>query len=99
MTNISALKLTDNSLLIRNSDLIGADMDGEMVMMSINKGVYYGINGVGSRIWALLENEISITTITQMICAEYAVNAPQLQTDLIVFIKEMIKNDLVSVVN
>jgi hypothetical protein len=98
MSNISTLKLTDNSLLIRNSDLIAADMDGETVMMSINKGIYYGINGVGSRIWTLLENQISMTDIDKIICAEYAVDAPRFQADLKVFIEEMLENHLISVV-
>ena len=39
----------------RNDDIIFSDMGEETVMMSIDKGEYYGLDPVGRRIWELLD--------------------------------------------
>ena len=39
----------------RNPDLLAVDMDGDLVMMSIEHGNYYGVGGIGPHVWQLLE--------------------------------------------
>lgn len=39
----------------RNPNLVAADMDGDMVMMSIEHGTYFGLTGIAPQIWAALE--------------------------------------------
>jgi hypothetical protein len=95
---MSVANLTNNSVFIRNPDLLGADMDGDMVMLSINRGNYYGVNNVGARIWTLLENQISIEEVSHLICSEYAVEHERCQSDLMIFFQEMLENDLVILV-
>ena len=84
------------TLLKSNPDLIAADMDGETVMMSIDRGAYFGIAGVGSRIWELLATPISIAQITQTICDEYEVDADTCMADVQKFARDLIQHQLVS---
>ena len=88
--------LTPDALLIRNPDLIATDMDGDTVMMSIERGTYFGIGGVGSRLWVLLAQPISMAQLTQTICSEYEVDAATCQADIAKFTQELLKNGLVS---
>jgi hypothetical protein len=88
--------LTPDTLLIRNPDLIATDMDGDTVMMSIERGEYFGIGGVGSRVWALLAQPVSIAQITTSICAKYEVDAATCQTDMQKFAQELLQSGLVS---
>ena len=39
----------------KNQDIDDTDLDGEKVMMNIDKGEYFMMNEVGSRIWELIE--------------------------------------------
>ena len=98
MAQLTSSNLTDNTLLVRNPDLIGADMDGEMVMMSINKGAYYGINNIGSRIWNLLENEMTALEIINNICDTYEVEIKQAHKDTMAFLNNLLEHDLVMIV-
>ena len=41
-------------LVSRNPNLVAANVDGDLVMMSVEQGEYFGITGVGSRVWELL---------------------------------------------
>jgi hypothetical protein len=43
------------TLITRSTDIIATDLDGELVLMSIEKGNYYGIKGTALRIWELAE--------------------------------------------
>ncbi len=85
----------ENSRFVRNPDLVSADMDGDLVMMSIENGEYYGIGGVGSRIWELLEQPVSLGQITETITSEFDVEADRCRADAIDFAKKLIELGLI----
>lgn len=81
----------------RNPDLIATDMDGETVMMSIERGEYYGIGGVGSRVWSLLEQPASLATVVATIRAEFDVDEATCQADMARFLDELQQLGLVTI--
>lgn len=83
---------------IRNPDLIATDMDGDTVMMSIDRGEYYGIGGVGSRVWELLDRPVSIADIVRTVCAEFDVDEARCRDDMTAFIDELRSHQLISAV-
>ncbi len=84
--------LTLETRIERNQDLMSADMDGEVVMMSVEDGAYYGIGGVGGRIWALLERPTALNDVVQAICAEYAVDRATCERDVLAFAGQLVSN-------
>ncbi len=98
MAQLTSNNLNKNTLLARNPDLIGADMDGEMVMMSIDKGAYYGINNMGSWIWNLLENEMTVLAIIDSVCDAYEVEAKQAHKDIMEFLSNLLEHGLVIII-
>ncbi|WP_295449739.1 PqqD family peptide modification chaperone [uncultured Thiodictyon sp.] len=81
--------------IIRHPDLVAAEMDGDLVMMSIAEGQYFGIGGVGPRIWELLERAVTVEELTATICDEFAVDQPTCRRDLMNFIQELLGMGLV----
>ena len=92
---MTTVKNTD-ACYIRNPDLIATDMDGDTVMMSIERGEYYGISGVGSRVWELLEQPVTLADIIAIICAEFDIDQATCQTDMEQFLSELQSLELVS---
>ncbi|MBD9415033.1 lasso peptide biosynthesis PqqD family chaperone [Pseudomonas sp. PDM16] len=90
------VEVTPHSLIARNPDLVAADMNGDIVMMSIERGAYFGISGVGTRIWELLEQPASVEALVRAIHAEYEVDEPTCQRDMLVFVRELVKHGVVS---
>ncbi len=84
--------------ITRNPNQVAAEIDGDLVMMNIEQGEYYGITGVGSRIWELLATPITVAGIVRVICTEYDVEEAQCQADTQAFVEELIKLGLASVV-
>ena len=92
MLNIFTL---DNIPLIRNPDLVSADMDGETVMLSIERGEYFGLGGIGTHIWELIGQPVSVAQIIDAICQEYEVNEDRCKTDVHRFLQELLEFDLI----
>ena len=81
----------------RNPDLIATDMDGEVVMMSIAKGKYYGIDATGSDIWGWLEKPLTVAEIAEKLCAVYEVDEATAQADTLAFVAQMLEHEVVQV--
>jgi hypothetical protein len=84
------------TLITRNPDLVAAEVDGDLVMMSVEQGEYFGITGVGSRVWELLAAPTTVADLTRVICAQYAVDEATCQADMQAFVEELIQLGLAS---
>jgi hypothetical protein len=89
--------IDNNSIITRSEGLVEADIDDEIVMMSIEQGDYYGLDSTASRIWKLLEQPQTVSKITAQLMAEYDVAAEQCRTDMASFIGEMAEHGIVTI--
>jgi hypothetical protein len=92
-------KLSAHSIVQRNPKLIANQMDGEIVMLSIDKGEYYGLDEIGSRIWELLETPMEIDHLIDSLISEFEVTREECYNDTLDFLKEMLEKDLLLVKN
>lgn len=88
--------LNRSSLLVRSPDLIATNMDGDTVMMSIERGEYYGLGGIGGFLWDLLEKPISIEALIQAVQSEYEVEEAQCESDILRFADQLLQNKTIS---
>ena len=76
------------TMVVRNEDIIFSDMDDETVMMSMEKGEYYGINPIGRRIWELVETPMTAAGICKALYEEYNVSPELCHKDVLAFLNE-----------
>ncbi len=93
------IKLTENTLIKRKNSILASDLDGEKVMMSIQKGEYYGLGKTGTFIWDHIENYISISDLITLITDKYNVKKEQCLKDIIPFITDLIEKELIIATN
>lgn len=79
----------------RNPGLIAAEMDGDIVMMSVETGTYYGLTGIAPQIWEALESPKTVEELHSQMLSLYEVEGDELLADLASFLSEMQKNGLV----
>ena len=85
-----------DTLLERNPDLMAANMDGEMVMMSVSQGSYFGINEVGALIWSTLETPKTVSDIIEAVQTAFDnQDAGQIQKDVTQFLEDLVENKLI----
>lgn len=78
-----------DTVLQRRNDLLFNEIDGEMVMLSIHNGEYYGMDKVGSRIWKILSEPIKLSCLVDKLILEYEINRDQCLIDTVNFLEKL----------
>ncbi len=92
------MALEDSTLLARADGLLESEIDGEAVMMSIEKGQYYGLDAVGTEIWNLLETPRSFGEICADLLARYDVEPETCRADVGRFLEALLRDGTLTVV-
>lgn len=61
---------------------VSSDLGGEVVILDLDGGEYFGLDGVGARIWELLHEAHTLSELTSVIASEYDVDPERCRTDL-----------------
>jgi hypothetical protein len=85
----SRLAPSMSSTVTATSDQVSSDLAGEVVILGLSSGVYYGLNEVGASIWNLIQQSKTIQEIRDALLQEYDVEASQLEEDIFVLLSEL----------
>ena len=77
-------------------DLLVQRMDDEIVMLSMEKDRYFGLNDVGARMWELLAEDGDVNAALSTLLVEYDVDAATLRRDLASLIAQCQEQGLVT---
>lgn len=94
----SEKQLPANAKFTQNNEIVFSQMDDEIVMMNLEKGEYYGISPVGSRIWELLETPQTVDDICRTLCKEYAVSPEKCTEEVLIFITQMKEKNIITII-
>lgn len=73
------------------------EVDGEGVLLDLERGQYYALDQVGTRLWQLLANSANFETVRDQMLAEYEVDQEELEQDLADFIALLSGTGLVKI--
>ena len=90
-------QINPETMLKRKQNQLFSEIDGEVVMLSVENSEYYGMDAVGSRIWQLLENERSYDNLIKTLLEEYEVTEEQCRTDSLAFLEQLFEKKLVEI--
>ena len=90
----SSLDFLPTSRIVRSPDQVSGDLDGKIVLLSIENGEYYNLNEMGSRIWLLLEKPITIGALIEQLLADFAVERSVCETEVAAFLAQLHKDKL-----
>lgn len=77
------------------SGMLVSDMNGEKVLLSVEKGKYYNLGETGGRIWELLDTPRTIAQIADRLREEYDIE-PGLCTEQVhSFVQSLLAEQLV----
>jgi hypothetical protein len=83
--------------LSRDQDLLSTELDQEVVLMSIDAGAYYGLEGPARSIWEILETPMSFSELVDRLVAEYQISPKDCAADLQKFLGELEREGLLRV--
>ena len=68
--------------VLPSPDVLSQEVAGETVLLDLNSEHYFGLDAVGTRIWQLIQQGLSLRAIVDTMLAEYEVDEAQLIGDL-----------------
>jgi hypothetical protein len=83
--------------LSRVQNLLSTELDQETVLMSIDAGAYYGLEGPARSIWEILETPLTFSALVDRLVEEYQVSPKTCAADLERFLSEMEREGLLRV--
>jgi propanediol dehydratase large subunit len=86
------------TVVTRKDGFIEAEIDNEIVALSIENGTCYGLNRTGSRIWNLLAKPIRVGDVCATMVAQYRVDPKVCETDVLDLLEELRAEGLIAVV-
>jgi hypothetical protein len=89
--------LTLNSRVTAVPDLLASDLAGEMVLLNLANGVYYGLDAVGAHIWRHIGEPRAVHGLVDDVVAHYAVDRARCEHDVLAFLTDLAAHGLVAV--
>jgi hypothetical protein len=88
-------ELNLSSRITQNKETLSSAIDDELVLLSIINNKYYGMDSVGSRVWSLLAEPITINDMITTLTGEYDIPATESEKDVFSFLNELYSENLI----
>ena len=76
------MEISDDRVYTVSKDVLFQEVSGETVLLDLASEQYFGLDEVGTRIWALLNEGRSVGEMVEALLGEYAVGREQLEADV-----------------
>lgn len=90
--------LKGETRLVQNREPVAVEVDRTIVMMSLDQGKYYGLEGAGGRIWKLLEEPRTVDDLCEALQREFDVEPDVCRRDVLEFLTELARERLILIV-
>ncbi len=74
-------------------------MGDEVAILHLKAGIYYGLDGVGARVWSLIREARAVREIREVLVSEYEVDPDRCESDLITLLQRLADEGLIEVRN
>lgn len=89
--------ISPGSIVGAGKNQISADLAGEAMILNLETGIYYGLAGVGARIWELIHEPTRVADIRDTILQEYEVELERCERDLVYLLEQLVETGLIEV--
>ena len=86
------------AVVMRTDGFLEAEIDNEIVALSIEHGTCYGLNRVGSRVWTLLASPLRIRDLIATLLTEYQVDPDICERQVLDLLEELRAEGLIATV-
>lgn len=89
--------ITDTTTVVRAGKLLATDLDEETILMSVERGAYYGMEETARRIWEIIATPHTVNALCRRLGEEYAVSPEVCRQDVLAFLEELAAEGLIVV--
>ena len=89
------LEISPDQIFVRNSDIIEAKINEEIVMMCVEMDSYFSLDEIGSRVWNILNEPNSLKGICDIMILEYDIDHATAMIEVGVLLQDLVNHHLV----
>lgn len=87
--------MNETSRVRSSKNVFAREFDGELVLLDLARGDYYGLDAVGARLWQSLMEGASVDETAATLAQDYDVDPSVLRADLMALLSELADKGLV----
>lgn len=91
------MQITLDSRVQRSDGVVAAPVQHELVLMSVERGQYYGTSGVGAWLWERIEKPVAVRELCQRLQELYEVDPATCGRDVLRFLEEVREQGMLTV--
>ena len=85
------------SVVVASPGQLSTTLAGEVVILDVERGTYFGLDGVGARVWELLKAPRPVAEIVDRLAPEYDVSRDTLDADVRELLEDLARRGLIDV--
>lgn len=85
------------STVRRSPDPVSSEIEDDLVILSVERGRYYGTELVGQRIWSMLTEPMLVESLCDALMQEFDVERPDCEQDVLAFLGQLQQEGLIEV--
>jgi len=89
--------ITIESIICWSAQQVNAEVDGDVVLMSLEQGKYYGLDGIPSDIWRRVEQSVQVRDLVEQLVASHTAPRVTIERDVLRFLEKLRQEKLIDV--
>jgi len=86
-----------DAIAVVSSELVSANLDGEVVILGFKSGSYYSLDQVGTFVWDLIQTPHKVSAIRDSILNEYNIDLQRCEDDLLDLLNDLADHGLIEI--
>src|ERR1700758_5170480 len=91
------MAISSDSVVVAVKSQLSCQVDADTVVLHFDKGLYFGLNEMGTLIWNQIQQPRKVQEIRDAILREYEVSSEECERDLFSLLRELSDKGLVEV--
>ncbi|MBF0333255.1 MAG: PqqD family protein [Alphaproteobacteria bacterium] len=87
--------MNSQTRVCRRGDVLSAEVNGEIVLMSVDQGQYIGLDEIASDLWTRIERPLTLEALVAQLADAYDGDPAVIERDVGALLTEMAANGLV----
>ena len=87
--------LNEQAVVVAAKSQVSCDVGGETAILSMQNGIYYGLDPIGARVWNLIQQPQSVADLREAILSEYDVEPERCERDLLDLLQALLAEGLI----
>lgn len=87
--------MEENKIFEKPPDVIEREMDGEVVLLDLNTGVYFSLNELGAELWGMLDGKRRVGEMVDWVVENYEVERKVAENDVGELLEDLHQENLI----